>query len=166
MTTPSRTLVDALRATADRLDGGAHYTWTHMGACNCGHLAQTVTELSAAEIHRMALEKAGDWHEQVIDHCPTSGLPMDHLIDRLLELGLTRPDLAHLERLSAPEVLRELPEAERALDYRRRTHVVRYMRALADLLERRLGAHLASVAAEGTARAAVKTPEPESTEPV
>ena len=30
-----------------------------MGACNCGHLAQTLTTLSAAEIREYAYEKAG-----------------------------------------------------------------------------------------------------------
>jgi hypothetical protein len=160
MAIPSRTLVDALRATADRLDGGARYNWTHMGACNCGHLAQTVTELSPAEIHAIALEKAGDWHQQVIDHCPASGLPMDHLIDALLELGLTRADLAHLERLSGPEVRARLSPAEPALDYRRRSHVVTYMRAFADLLEERLEAEIGRAQAGGQARASRDVPEP------
>ena len=41
----------ALRATADRLAApDARYEWGHMGGCNCGHLAQTVTTLSRAEI--------------------------------------------------------------------------------------------------------------------
>lgn len=153
MAVPSRTLIDALRSTADRLGGGAKYTWTHMGACNCGHLAQTVTQFSAAEIHAMALEKAGDWHEQALDHCPASGLPMDHLIDTLLELGLSRSDLAHLERLSSPEVLRALPSSEGGrLDYRRRSHVILYMRTLAHVLEARLSAEVSRVAEEGDVR--------------
>ncbi len=38
-------LIEALRRTAARLATGAEYRWTHMGSCNCGHLAQTVTEL-------------------------------------------------------------------------------------------------------------------------
>lgn len=152
MAIPSRALIDALRTTADRLTGGARYTWTHMGACNCGHLAQTVTELSAEEIHAIALEKVGDWHEQVLEHCPTSGLPMDCLIDTLLDLGLARADLAHLERLSNPDVLRRLPAEDRSLSFRRRSHVVTYMRAFADLLEERLGEEVCRVAAQGTAR--------------
>lgn len=159
MAIPSRTLIDALRATADRLAGGARYTWTHMGACNCGHLAQTVTELSAEEIHAIALEKVGDWHQQVIDHCPASGLPMDHLIDALLELGLSRADLAHLERLSSPEVLRALPPESRELSFRRRSHVVRYMRAFADLLEARLLEELARATVGGRPRSVARDPE-------
>ncbi|MEM8964472.1 MAG: hypothetical protein AAGD38_23500, partial [Acidobacteriota bacterium] len=106
MARPHPDLIEALRSTARRLENGAEYRWTHMGSCNCGHLAQTVTKLSRAEIHRMALEKAGDWQRQVIDHCPTSGYPMDHVIAALLDLGLNREDLARLERLSSTEVLR------------------------------------------------------------
>ena len=43
MARPSRRLIDALRATARRLEDGARYEWGHMGRCNCGHLAQTLT---------------------------------------------------------------------------------------------------------------------------
>ena len=99
----------ALRATADRLAApDARYEWGHMGGCNCGHLAQTVTTLSRAEIHRRAMERAGDWSQQVVDHCPTSGLAIDWVIDRLLELGLSRDDLVRLEKLDDRAVLRRL----------------------------------------------------------
>lgn len=142
MARPEPRLIEALRATARRLEAGASYRWTHMGMCNCGHLAQTVTGRSKDALHRMAMEKAGDWTQQVIDYCPTSGFPMDHVITSLMELGLSRRDLRHLEWLSDPEVLRRLPgDAEQAggryLDKRRRPHVVRYMRLWADALEER-----------------------------
>ena len=141
MALPTRSLIDALQATADRLEQGARYAWTHMGACNCGSLAQTVSKLSAAEIHDIALQKRGNWQEQVMEHCPTSGLPMDMLINTLLELGLTRKDLADLERLSGPQVLRIVAEERkdepgRILSHRSREDVVTYMRAFATYLER------------------------------
>ena len=79
-----------------------------MGRCYCGLLAQTVTGLSAAEIHRRALEKASDWGEQACAYHPASGYPIDHVIQALLDLGVTRDDLWHLERLSDPDVLRRL----------------------------------------------------------
>ncbi|MEM6456285.1 MAG: hypothetical protein AAF772_14415 [Acidobacteriota bacterium] len=139
MARPHPDLIAALRHTARRLDDGAtRYRWTHMGACNCGHLAQTVTRLSAAEIHARALEKAGDWHQQVRDYCPTSGYPMDHVVGALLELGLTRDDLGHLERLSDARILRRLPDdVRRTIDPRSRDHAARYLRAWADQLEAR-----------------------------
>ena len=109
-----------------------------MGSCICGHLAQTVTGRSGAEIHRIAVEKAGDWGEHAVDHCPASGYPIDHVLDRMLEVGLELSDVEHLERLSDPAVLRRFPVEERALSHRDRADVVRYMDAWADLLEAKL----------------------------
>ncbi len=128
-------LITALRTTADRLAGGAHYRWSHQGACNCGHLAQTVTNLSRAEIHKRALQKAGDWNRHTVDYCPTSGYPIDHIISAMLEIGLTPEDLAHLERLSDRNILRRLPPGQRELDHRKREDVIRYMRTFATMLE-------------------------------
>ncbi len=128
-------LITVLRTTADRLAGGAHYRWSHQGACNCGHLAQTVTSLSRAEIHRRALQKAGDWQRHTIDYCPTSGYPIDHIISAMLEIGLTPEDLAHLERLSDRKILRRLPSGRRELNHRKREDVILYMRTLATMLE-------------------------------
>ena len=109
-------LIEALRRTASRLEAGADYRWTHMGSCNCGHLAQTVTCLPREEIHRLALEKAGDWGEQARQYCPTSGYPIDHVLTTLFDLGLARDDVWHLEPLSDPDVLRRRPVGERDLD--------------------------------------------------
>jgi hypothetical protein len=137
MARPTKQLIDALMATAARLRAGATYQWAHMGACNCGHLAQTVTKIPRAELHAMALERAGDWSEQVVEFCPTSGLPIDHVIATMLELGLTTEDLSNLERLTSSYVLGRLPE-RRELDHRRREDVVLYLetwaRALAEEL--------------------------------
>ena len=141
-------MIAALRTTAARLQLGAHYRWTHLGACNCGHLAQTVTQLDAEAIRRYAMERAGEWADQVLEFCPASGYPMDEILRALFELGLTRDDLAHLEKLSAPEVLRRLPVEERIqLSYRDRDHVVTYLRAFADLLQETLDASKATVVA-------------------
>lgn len=161
MARPDPRLVRALRETADRLADGAAYRWTHMGACNCGHLAQTLTDLSPAEIHAQALEKAGDWRQQVIDHCPSSGYPIDHVIDTMLEVGMTHRDIQALERLEDPAVLRALPAERRPLDHRRRADVVLYMRGWADLLEARARdqAALAALAAQGRVRGTAVTPE-------
>ena len=54
MPIPSLALVTVLRETADRLESGDAYQWAHFGRCNCGHLVQTVTRLSPAEIHAVA----------------------------------------------------------------------------------------------------------------
>ncbi|WP_075097719.1 hypothetical protein [Sandaracinus amylolyticus] len=131
-------LVTALRTTAARLEDGATYQWTHMGACNCGHLAQTLTRIDRAELHRLALQRAGDWGDQSIEHCATSGLPIDDVITTMLDAGMELRDIGELERLSAPDVLARIPLEERPLDRRDRAHVVKYMRAWAEMLEERL----------------------------
>jgi hypothetical protein len=138
MATASWALISALRTTAERLDTGARFRWTHMGACICGNLAQTVTKLSAEDLHRAALQKAGDWGQQAYDYCPTSGFPIDHVMGAMMDLGLTSDDIHHLERLSGPEVLRQLPLQQQLLNRNDRADVVLYLRTWASLLERRL----------------------------
>ena len=128
----------ALRETANRLQSVAEYNWSHQGNCNCGHLVQTVTELSKAEIHARALEKAGDWGEKVIDYCPTSNYPIDHIITTMLARGFTRDDLYRLERLSSPEILDKISDERKPLKHNRREDVIVYMNTWADLLEEKL----------------------------
>lgn len=139
-------LIRVLRDTAARIRDGARFQWTHMGACILGNMAQTVTSLSAEEIHRLALQKAGDWGEQARTYCPQSGFPMDHIIGTLVDLGLTREDIDQLERLTGRLVLKRFPSSERLLDRRNPEDVVRYLEAWADMLEEELPA-LAVVAA-------------------
>ncbi len=138
MANATRTLIDALRATADRLETDVVFQWAHMGACNCGHLAQTLTSLPREELHRRALQRAGDWGQQSVEYCAASGLPFDDVIGAMLEAGLALSDIGDLEKLSSPEVLACFSIEERlALDRRHRPHVVAYMRAWAGLLEAR-----------------------------
>ena len=132
-------LIVALRTTAERLAQGADYKWTHLGACNCGHLAQTLTPYSREQIHRFALQRPGDWAEQAAEFCVESGLPIDDIFATMHRAGLDAEDIAHLERLSDRRVLLALPrELALAIDYRNREHVVAYLRAWASLLEAEL----------------------------
>jgi hypothetical protein len=101
----SAELIAAFRKTITKLKNNAPYEWGHMGACNCGNLAQEITQLSKAEIHQYAMQKSGDWNDQLMEYCPTSGYPMDLMISKLIEAGLTVDELKHLERLSDPKVL-------------------------------------------------------------
>ena len=135
MTVANLNLVTALRKTALRLEKGADYKWTHMGMCNCGHLAQTITNLSRQEIKAYALEKAGEWREQAIEYCSESGYTIDHILGKMIELGLSKEEIAHLERLSDRKILRAIPVERRSLSYRSREDVILYMRTWADLLE-------------------------------
>ena len=135
MAKASPRLIEALRATAERIGRSENYQWGHMGSCNCGHLAQELTRLNSAEIHRRAMEKYGDWSEQLNDYCPTSGLLMDDLITHMLNEGLDSEDLKHLERLSDQSVLRRLPHSKRYLQHNRRDDVVLYLKTWAQQLE-------------------------------
>lgn len=135
MARPTVEIIRALRVTAERLACGSHYEWGHMGACNCGHLAQTITHLPKRQIHAWALERVGDWEQQANQYCPTSGYRIDDVITAMIELGLSRGDIRNLERLCGPEVLARLPESRRHLARNRREDVVLYMRTWADLLD-------------------------------
>ncbi|MFC4872984.1 hypothetical protein [Negadavirga shengliensis] len=129
-------LIKALKKTVLKLKNGASYQWGHMGACNCGNLAQEISQLSKGDIHRYAMQGHGDWSEQLRDYCPTSGYPMDLLISKLLETGLDIDDLKHLERLSDPCVLALLPLGKRGnVKYNDRSDVIAYLECWIDLLE-------------------------------
>jgi hypothetical protein len=134
MATPSIELITALRVAAKNLENGAPYMWGHMGACNCGNLAQVLTGFTKAEIHAYAMRGVGDWSEQVSEYCPNSGAPMDLVIEKLLAVGLNQQDLISLERLSADKVLERLPKEKRTLNKNKKEDVVLYMNTWADLL--------------------------------
>jgi hypothetical protein len=135
MSRPTRELVRALRLTADRLALDPSYQWGHMGRCNCGLLAQSITGLTGAEIHGSALVRYGDWEQQARDYCPTSGLLIDHIIAAMMRAGLERDDIRHLEKLSDPVVVRRVG---RHLRFNVRGDVIDYMRAWAGVLEEQL----------------------------
>jgi hypothetical protein len=126
-------LAQALRGAADQIAQGSSYQWGHMGNCNCGHLAQQLTSKSPEEIHKYAMEKHGDWADQVLDFCPSSGMTMDWLISELTSYGLTTRDLIDLERLSNQEILQKA--GVQALEKNKKEDVVIYMETWAELLE-------------------------------
>lgn len=131
-------VVIAIRNAAKNLRGSKQYQWGHMGACNCGFLAQEVLCISKEEIHRSAMTGRGDWNEQLNDYCPTSGLPMDILISKLLDFGFDADDLKHLEKLSDKRVLQRLALENRTLQKNIKADVVAYMESWADILEEEL----------------------------
>jgi myosin heavy subunit len=134
----SITVIEALRTTISNLEKGASYQWGHMGCCNCGNLAQVITNKNKAEIHQSAMRRHGDWNEQLFDYCPTSGLPIDHIIDEMIAFGFTKQDLAHLEKLSDPLVLQNLPLEKRYLKHNIKTDVILYLKTWASYLENQL----------------------------
>jgi hypothetical protein len=128
-------IINILRNTAKAIASSPDYQWGHMGACNCGYLAQRVTHLNKDEIHRRAMQSHGDWSEQLNDYCPTSALPLDDIISDMLNAGFDTTDLKHLERLSDPVVLNTLPVEKKFLLHNRKADVVTYVEAWADKME-------------------------------
>ena len=140
MARANRQLIWALKKTAARLKQGVAYQWGHLGACNCGHLAQTLTDRSKREIHEAALARVGDWGEVSEKYCETSGMAIDTIITEMLGAGLAPEDIEHLGNLDDPRVLKtlSLPDGRRYLKHNNRDDLVLYLDAWASLLEAEL----------------------------
>lgn len=141
MARANESLIKALRKAADLIEKNTDYQWGHMGACNCGHLAQVITGYSKAYIHQTALANGvGDWNEQLRDFCPTTRKPFDDIVAAMLDLGVSVEDLSRLERLSDARVLARLP-FDTTLQHNVREDVVLYLTLWADLLEEEFEEH-------------------------
>ncbi len=138
MARATRELILALRKTVIRLRSGEPYQWGHLGACNCGHLAQTLTKLPKGEIHRAALARVGDWGDVSRGYCATSGLKVDSIIKSMIAAGLNLNDIEYLENLSDRAVLRHMGVGPEGLKHNVRDDVIAYMEAWAKLLEAQL----------------------------
>jgi hypothetical protein len=138
MAIPTIELIEALRKTARKLEQGAPYMWGHMGACNCGNLAQALTGFTKAEIHAFAMRGVGDWSEQAQEYCNHANAPLDLVIEKLLAAGLTQQDLISLERLSADKILCRLSTDKRDLSKNNKSDVILYMNTWANLMEEEL----------------------------
>ena len=130
-------LATQLRKTATRLKAADDYRWTHQGRCNCGFLAQTLTGHTAARIHQMAVQAEGEWKDHAAAFCENSGMAIDLVIKEMLSFGLTVDDLADLEYLRAPDVVRWMPSNQKHPDYRRKEDVVAYFETWASVIEAR-----------------------------
>lgn len=128
-------LIAVLKDTASTLGKSEDYQWGHMGCCNCGFLAREITHLRKDQIHTYAMQRYGDWSEQLHDYCPTSGLPIDNLIAEMLDYGFDADDLRNLERLSDKRILDTFPPTERYLRFNVKSDVIKYLIAWAKLLE-------------------------------
>ncbi len=152
MAIPTFETITVLRETALRLTKGAKYNWSHQGSCNCGHLAQTATKLTHNEIHAIAIEGFGEWQDHIrdfptvveaeefvdrsIELCSMTGYTIDHIVKTILDLGFSREDIYHLEKLSNQEILKKIPLSQRRLlQYRKREDVVLYLQTWAAMLE-------------------------------
>lgn len=138
MPRPNPRLVSALRQSADRLRTGDAYEWGHVGRCNCGHLVQSVCELTDREISSSFGPQVDEWSEHARDYCELTGLPLDGIFASLANIGFGHEDVRKLEWLEDKEVLERLPEGRSYLRRNDRDDVVLYMDTMADLLEEQL----------------------------
>ncbi len=138
MAHPNMTLIDALRTTATKLKNGAPYAWGNHGTCNCGNLLQVVTKLKQEEILAYAHSGIGEWTELAEDFCPTTNAPVNLLLFKLQQLGLTPTDIHNLEYLEDRKVLENLEGGFRWLKRNVREHVILYFETYATLLENQL----------------------------
>jgi hypothetical protein len=138
MAKPSIELIAAFRQTARRLRDGANYAWGHHGACNCGNLLQVLTPLTEGEILRYAHTAIGEWTELAEEYCATSSAPVNLVMSKLEQAGLSPVDIRHIEYLTDPEVLAHLPGGFRWLKKNVREDVIVYFETFADLIEEKL----------------------------
>ncbi len=138
MAHPNFALIEALRETATRLKQGAPYAWGNHGSCNCGNLLQVVTQLKQEEILAYAHTGIGEWTELAEDYCPLTNAPVNLLLFKLQQLGLTPTDIHNLEYLEDRAVLESLDGGFRWLKRNQREDVIAYFEAYANLLENQL----------------------------
>lgn len=130
-----KSISELLRKTAERLESGARYEWGHMGRCNCGHLVQTLTEMTDREIAASVDYQLDEWSEHAKDYCAQTGSLVDDLFRTLAEVGFSHEDVRALEYLNDRRVLGRLGDRGRALRRNHAPDVSLYMRTLASLLE-------------------------------
>lgn len=106
-----------------------------MGRCNCGHLVQTLTDLTDRQIAQSANHMLDEWSEHAKSYCTESGSDVDELFQALAEVGFSHQDVMALEYLSDPRVLAALRPERRKLRRNYAPDVSLYMRTLADVLE-------------------------------
>lgn len=128
-------LPQLLRKTADRLDQGARYEWGHMGRCNCGHLVQTLTDMTDREISKAVEHKLDEWSEHAQTYCEQTGSPVDDLFRTLEEVGFSHKDVIALEYLTDSRVLKLLGPKGQQLRRNFAPDVSLYMRTLAQVVE-------------------------------
>lgn len=142
MATPSLMLINALRETAQKLKNGASYAWGNHGSCNCGHLLQSITNFSSEEILEYAHQGIGEWTEIAKEYCGITNLPVDFLLRKLQDYGLTPSDIHDVEYLTNRKVLNQLPGGFKWLKRNDRNDVILYFETFAQLLEEELLSNL------------------------
>jgi hypothetical protein len=118
-------LINSLRTAVNALKNDiVTYNWSKQSCCNAGIVSQAVLGLSERELDLLRkplfsnLEKFNrdlddgyakiqlTWKNAIKDTCPLTGKNMPKIIQELEAAGLTREDIAHLEYLENPAILK------------------------------------------------------------
>ena len=105
-----------------------------MGRCNCGHLVQTLTDMTDVEIAQSVDYELNEWTEHAKDYCDGSGTKVQDLFDTLKKHGLTPDDMRHLEHLSDRRILSRIDRRD-GLQKNVVDDVSLYLNTMADVIE-------------------------------
>jgi hypothetical protein len=79
-----------------------------MDRCNCGHLVQTLMDMTDIEIVQSVDYQLDEWTEHAKDYCAGSRAKVQDLFDTLKNFGLSPDDMRHLEHLSDKWILNRI----------------------------------------------------------
>ncbi len=114
------TLLEALIAVSKALENDTiDYVWSEICTCNCGLVAQAITKTSKDELYDYYLRDISErlqtkknskycptWAQMISEYCPLTGTPTIEIFKALFEAGMNREEIAHLEYLSDPAILK------------------------------------------------------------
>jgi hypothetical protein len=131
----TKQLIDGLRTAADWIESGkVEYFWGSPESCNCGILAQAILRVTPTEIQDTC--EHGNWYEEV-NRCHQTGIPINHIVKALIDVGMKSTDFVNLEYLIFEGVKPEISKLH-YYHYTNAKNVISYMRTWADSLERKL----------------------------
>jgi len=104
---------------------------------------QATTQLTKEEIVTYAHSGTGEWTELAEENCSVTNAPVNLLLTKLQQLGLTPTDIHNIEYLEDRDVLGRLPGGFRWLKRNIRENVIEYFEAMATILEEKLMQHIA-----------------------
>ena len=133
----TRELADALRATA-AVVMTPEYDWGDAQRCNCGLLARELTGMTGQQLRefRRKHDWTGCWGDRVRSGtCPQTGEPLNAVMAKLFQAGLTSDDIINLEVLADRRIL----DRAGPCIFCRGHGVSKYMLAWADMIDEQLG---------------------------
>lgn len=103
-------------------DGTIRYDWYCHESCNCGVVAQALLGKNRVEIEEMfkpvlrGMSEYKESHEDAVVNltwkdgvslfCPITGNSMYDIFNKLMEAGMSKADMAHLEYMDNPAILK------------------------------------------------------------